>query len=70
MSKAAIYMLPRTSRRVGPSEHAIAWDHFTSTRAIAASPTVAADIVNNAIERGWLFTVKDNRDGTVTVTRA
>ena len=69
MSKAALYVTSRTGSRPSLPVRENAWQHFLSTGGMAGSPELAAEIANRALENRFLFVMRDNRDGTVTLKR-
>lgn len=70
MSKSIIYVAARAGGRSDKTTVRTACDHFISTGGFCGGPTLAAEVANCAIERGWCVSIQDNRNGTITLHRA
>lgn len=51
--KPLLYVTARSGGRPGKDELENAWKHFESTGKAACGSTLAAEIANRALERGW-----------------
>lgn len=67
--KPLIYVSARSGGRPDKTTAEIAWNHFESTGKCACNSTLAAEIANRALERGWGVGFNINHPPAVSVFR-